>query len=145
MAQVTVRKIVEGDSHVIIRVHMVSDVVGELHNYVLLSPSDLVPVRPNTATAFRITQAWYGCATFSLVLGYNTMAPAPVWTLPPNAGNHVDFRCFGGLTDYATSPPADVDGKLWVSTIGFNSAGSQGSLVLELRKTNSASAGTGGV
>jgi hypothetical protein len=136
MAQVTILKVVEGNAHVVIRVNLASLGVGELENTVILSPSDLVPVRPNTATAFRIMQIWSGLSQFDVTLGFDTTAPVDVWTLVRGADAHVDFRSFGGLMDYATAPPAAVDGKLWISTLGFNVAGLRGSLVLELRKTS---------
>lgn len=135
MAQVTTTKVVEGESHVVIRVNLVNEEGGELINAVIISPSDLVPYRPNNATAFRIAQLWYGLDGFSATLGFDTVTPRTAWTLGAGTDSHVDFRSFGGLMDYATVPPADVTGKLWISTRGFV-LGMSGSLVLELRKTN---------
>lgn len=145
MSQVTITKVVEGDSHLVARFDFLSDgVTGELDKYVILSPSDLIPPRKNNATAFRIVQVWYGLARFDIVFGYGTLTPRPCWTLARDCDSHTDFRCFGGIMDYATAPPSDVDGKLWVTTIGFAPVGSSGTVVLELRKTNTASAGIGG-
>ena len=56
MSQVTIRKIVEGDSHLVVRVSFLSDGTGELVNDVVLSPSDIVPARPNRKQALRIMQ-----------------------------------------------------------------------------------------
>ena len=136
MSQVTITKIVEGAAHLIVRMDLLSDGSGELLNQVVLSPSDLFPPRPNNHPAFRIMQLWYGCVWFDVVLGYATLNPQPVWTIARDSDSHVDFRCFGGLRDYATVPPGDSNGKLWVSTNGFNTAGSEGTVVLELRKIN---------
>ena len=137
MAQVAITKIAEGNAHIIIRVDLKSDgVTGELVNEVILSPSDLVPSRPNNRTAFRIMQAWYGLVWFDILLGYGTVSPQTIWTISKDCDSHIDFRSFGGLMDYATYPPGDVSGKLWISTNGFGTPGSTGTLILELRKTN---------
>lgn len=135
MTQVTTTKVVEGESHVVIRVNLVNEEGGELTNVTILSPTDLVPRRINNATAFRIMQIWSGLDQFSATLGFDTVTPRDIWTLGVGVDSHVDFRSFGGLPDYATTPPADVTGKLWISTRGFV-LGAKGSLVLELRKTN---------
>lgn len=136
MPQVTVKKIVEGESHLVVRVNLLSDGTGELSNHVILSPSDLKPPRPNDRPAFRIMQVWYGMVWFDLTFSYGGINPRPVWTLARDSDSHTDFRSFGGLLDYDTVPPADDSGKLLVSTNGFAEAGSQGSLVIELRKRN---------
>ena len=140
MSQVAVTKIAEGNSHIVIRVDMLSDGSGELINRVILSPSDLEPVTKNNATAFRIMQIWSGLPAFDVTFGFGTLSPKTIWTTAVDGGNHIDFRSFGGLMDYATKPASDVDGKLWISTRNFTPVGTAGSLVLELRKTNSASA-----
>ena len=141
MAQVTVRKVVEGQSHLVLRVDLLSDGTGELANYVILSPSDLNPSMPNSIPAFRLMQAWYGMVWFDVTIGVGTVLPAPLWTLARDCDSHVDFRSFGGLIDpnvYNVQPPDD-NGKLTFSTNGFAVVGSAGSIVLELRKTNQAS------
>lgn len=134
MSQVSITKIGEGVSHIVVRMDLMSEGLAELDHEVVLSPSDLVPVRENTAPAFRIAQAWFGLVWFDVVLGFGTLQPRPVWTLARDTCSHVDFRCFGGLRDYDTAPPSDKDGKLWLSTNGFSTAGSQGHIILELRK-----------
>jgi len=133
MAQVTVTKIVEGNAHLIVRVDLLSDGSGELDQAVVLSPSDLLPPMKNDKPGFRIMQMWYGMVWFDVSLGFGTLQPSPVWTIPRDTGSHIDFRNFGGLADYATVPPSDENGKLWISTSGFI-LGSKGTLVLELRK-----------
>ena len=142
MAQVTVRKVVEGQSHLVLRVDLLSDGTGELTDYVILSPSDLNPAKPNNIPAFRIMQVWCGLVGFSLTLKTGTLAPSVLWTLSSSHDSHVDFRSFGGLIDAAVydNPPSDDDGKLTISTSSFGIAGTAGSFVLELRKTNQASA-----
>lgn len=138
MPQVVVTKVTEAVSHLVIRVDMLSDGSGELQNYVFLSPSDCNPPKPNNKPGFRIMQAWYAFVWFDVALSAGTLQPSPLWTLPRDHGPHVDFRSFGGIIDsnvYA-SPPADDTGKLRITTNGFAQLGSQGSFVLELRKTN---------
>lgn len=137
-AQVGIRKISEGPNNLVIRVDMVCT-GGEMTKQVIFSPSDLDPARPDTETAFRVMQAWWGTPGFTLFLGYNTLSDTPVWTF--SGDNHIDFRSFGGLMDYASIPPGDVDGKLWISTQGFVEIGTTGNLILDLKKTNTAVAG----
>ena len=134
MSQVTIRKIVEGSAHVVISVQLVSNGVdGELSNYVIFSPSDCNP--PLVAKpAFRIMQLWYGAAWFDMVLSFGGLVPRPAWTIARDGDSHLDFRNFGGLIDYNEVPPPDYNGDLLLSTSGFAPIGSEGSLVIELRK-----------
>ena len=142
MGQVTVRKVVEGPSHLVIRVNLQSDGTGELLNYVILSPSDLNPPIRDNVPAFRIMQIWAGLVWFDVTLKAGVAVPSTLWTHPRDYDGHVDFRSFGGLIDEAvySNPLPDDNGKLTLSTSGFNEVGSRGTLVIELRKTNQASA-----
>ena len=136
MPQVTVKKIVEGDAHLVVRVVLLSDGSGDLVKEVLVSPLDLNPPRKANRTTLRIMQIWYGMSNFDAEFGFNLLTPDAAWTVAKGTDSHVDFRNFGGLMEYPTVPPEDVDGKLWLSTAGFTVAGQTGSFVLELRKTN---------
>src|ERR1035437_9848155 len=120
MAQVTVRKVVEGQSQLVLRVDLLSDGTGELRNYVILSPSDLNPVMPNNIPAFRLTQAWYGMVWFDVTFKAGIVTPSTLWTLARDGANHIDFRSFGGLIDPAvySNPLPDDSGKLTISTNG---------------------------
>ena len=140
MGQVTVRKVVEGNSHLVLRVDLAGDGTGELDNYVILSPSDLNPRVSDNVPAFRIMQAWYGMVWFDVTIKANTVTPSVLWTLARDCDSHVDFRSFGGLIDpiVYTDPTAIDNGKLILSTNNFV-LGSAGTIVLELRKTNQAS------
>ena len=141
MSQITVTKVVEGASHVVIRVDLLGDGTGELDGHVILAPSDLNPASPNNVPAFRLMQVWYGLIWFDVALSVGTIIPSPLWSVSRDSGCHADFRSFGGLLDLNVynSPPSDDNGKLTLSTNGLLK-GSIGSLVLELRKTNQASA-----
>lgn len=136
MPQVTVTKIVEGESTLVVRVEFAGDGQPDFVRYPLLLPSQLVPPRKDNATAFRILQLWYGLQAFDLSLGFSTINSTTIWTLAQGTDSHVDFRSFGGLMDYATTPPNDVDGALWVSTVGLTGIGQMGSLAISLAKTN---------
>ena len=140
MGQVTVTKVVEGPGHLVIKIDLLSDGTGELENYVVLSPSDLNPRAADKAPAFSLLQVWYGLVWFDVAIKSGTLAPAPMWTLPRDL-DHIDFRSFGGIQDVNvySNPPADDNGKLTISTNGFDQAGSSGTIVLELRKTSRAS------
>lgn len=141
MAQVTVIKTVEGPSNIIIRVTMLSDGTGELVNYPILAGADLDPSRLGVRPLFNIRQAWYSMVWFDFTLYAGTTFPAPLWTFARDCDSHIDFRSFGGILDpnvYLKPPPVD-DGVLTISTNNFAPVGSQGSLVLEIQKTNYAS------
>lgn len=142
MAQVTVKKIVEGPSQLLLRVDLLSDGTGELKNQPILSPSDLVPPKTNNIPAFRIMQIWYGMVWFDVTFKTGTITPAVLWTLARDCDSYVDFRHFGGLIDPVvyTLPLAVDTGILTISTNGFLPIGSAGSIVLEIVKTNQASA-----
>lgn len=128
---VVTQKVTEGPSNLVLSVYFSSD-GAELNNYVLLSPSDLVPPMGNVAL-FRIMQIWYSL-TFGATLSFNSLVPRPVWVMQSGIPKHMDFRCFGGVADYNNT--AGSDGKLLISTLGY-STGANGSMVLELRKPKS--------
>ena len=139
MPQVTVTKIVEGESHVVLKVWMQNtEGTGELVNYPIFSPADCSPTRAGNKPTFRIMQMWYGCVWYDVTLGFSALVPNQVWTIARDCDSHNDFRSFGGITDPGVydNPPGQNYGTLLLSTNGFNVLGSQGSLILELRKNN---------
>ena len=142
MAQVTVLKAAEGPSRIIVRVYLQSDGTGELVNYPLLTAGDLNPARQGIKPLFNIRQAWYSMVWFDFSLFAGTLQPAPLWTFARDCDSHIDFRSFGGLLDsnVYTQPPSVDDGVLLISTNNFAPVNSMGSLVLEIQKTNYASA-----
>ena len=133
MAQVTTRKVVEGSTNLTLHVFLQSDGSGELENFVLVNPVDLSPAMP-AAPSMRIMKIWSQLVWFDVSISYGGIVPRPVWVVARDTASHVDFRCFGGLTDYASSPPSDQNGRVLISTSGFV-LGSQGSLVIEFRKS----------
>jgi hypothetical protein len=139
MAQVTITKVVEGESHLVVRLDMLSDgVSGELVNFPVLYPSGLLPARANNRPAFRIMQVWYGLVWFDITLKTAGIEPHTLWTLARDCDSHTDFRSFGGIIDSGVyeNPPDNDTGILTMTTNGFSLAGSQGTVVLELRKTS---------
>lgn len=137
MSQVSVAKITESESHVVVSVQIQGDGTGELNKFVILSPADLVPARRNVRATFRIMEVWYGLVWFDVVLGFGTVLPQQAWTLARDGQNHACLEEFGGMLDPAALlvPPPDDDGKLWISTNSLV-LGSKGSIVLDLQKTN---------
>lgn len=137
--QINIIKVSEADQALVLRINMLSDGSGELTNEPILSPSDLVPPRPNNKATFRIQQVWYSLVWFDATFGAGTLQPAVLWTLARDCDSHTDFRSFGGLLDQGVypAPPGDDNGVLTISTNGFGQLGSQGTIVLSLIKTNS--------
>ena len=134
MAQVTTRKLEEGPRNLVLHVFFESDgVSGELDNHVLLPPKDFSPAQEAKPT-LRIVQVWYALVWFDVVLKFGGIVPRPALVLARDHGPNQDFCHFGGIADTDTVPPSDNNGSLLVSTNGFAQAGSQGSLILALRK-----------
>ena len=130
MAQITTKKIVEGLNNLVLHAYFESDgFEGEMNNVVLLSPSELIPPLPGAPT-FRIVKIW-AALNFALTLKYNSQVPTPVWVISGGFSQQMDFDRFGGLSDYTAT---NSDGKLLVSSSGFASSGTNGSLVIEFRK-----------
>jgi hypothetical protein len=138
MPQVTLVKVVEGPRELTVRFNFLSDGSGELVNYPILSPQDLNPPRPLGKPTFRLLEVWYGLVWFDVTFSCGTLSPVTLLTLARDCDSHIDFQRFGGIPDqnvYA-NPPALDDGKLLVSTNGFSTAGSQGTIILTLGKLN---------
>ena len=144
MPQILVKKLEEGPSRVLIRVDLFNnDGSGELVNQVIFSGTDCkpaIPVLGPPSPVFRIMQVWYGMVWFDVTMGMGTLQPEDCWTLTRDSAVHVDFTYLGGLVDPAYydnpagNPPSDDNGRLWISTNGFNTVGSRGSLIIELKK-----------
>lgn len=140
MAQVSVIKVTESSSHLVIRLNILGDSNGDLVNQPILSPSDLNPVRPNNIPAFRIMKIWGSPIWFDAVFYSGLLSPVLLWTFARDCDFEVDLNPFGGVIDQNVYlvPPPDDSGVLNISTNNLVQ-GSVGVFVLELRKTNAAS------
>lgn len=134
MANKITRTIVsEGASKLIVSLVLEADGEGDLVNYPVLDPTvDFTPTL-ESYTQLSVAQVWYSSVWFDVVLGFNALNPVKSWVLARDTMNYQDFRYFGGLKDQAGT---DHDGKLLLSTNGFDVPGSIGTLVIELRKNN---------
>src|SRR6185503_3989170 len=120
-----------GDRHVIVQVFIQADGSGDESGHVLIDPyEDLSPSLPRKPV-FAIQEIWYDLDGFNMTLSFGGLVDTPVWTLSQGSGNSICFDCFGGLVDRNGD---DGDGKLLLSTVGFNTVGKQGSMVIKLRK-----------
>lgn len=115
---------------------------SELTNYELVDPvvydAMFEPRRIQPDMKLTIAQVWYNFAWFDGLLAFDSLVPSPSWVLPRDAGNHIDFRHFGGLADRlvdpATTTSTDRTGKILLSTSGFAVTGARGTMILEIRK-----------
>ena len=125
------RKLLEGSKRAIFHFYLEGDGSGEFNNEVLINPvADFdVPVALNTQLT--ITKIWYGSALYDAVFSFNAVAPVPSWVITADQGNYISFDYFGGLSDQSAP---DGDGKILLSTSGFNVAGTKGSLIIEVKK-----------
>lgn len=133
---VDVQKLLDGPSHVVLRVYIVGDgISSELVNYTILNPStDVVPPMPRRR-AFIVKQVWYELG-FSLSLGFNSTQPWYFWTLTPTTANEHDWCSFGGIRD--NSDPAnfglDSNGNVIITTAGLAATTNRAAFVLKLEK-----------
>ena len=128
---IAITKTNDGDRHVIVQVFMQADGSGDESGHVLIDPyEDLSPSLPRKPV-FAIQEIWYDVDGFNMTLSFGGLVDVPVWTLSQGSGNHVRFDRFGGLVDRNGE---DGDGKLLLSTVGFDAVGKQGSMVIKLRK-----------
>ena len=133
-----------GSRNLILHVHLKSDgYEGELDKHVLADPELYDGVfTPNIILPnmkLTLMQVWYSFNWFDGLISFDDTSPVPCWSLPRDSENHVDFRYFGGLAhryiDPQTSKGTARTGKLLLSTNGFAPLGSEGTLVLEIKKS----------
>ena len=134
---------------------------GEMSGLVLLDPTaDLTGV--DNKIQLIITQVWYGFSWFDMSLAFDDITGNPLFILqlPRDAQNYMDLRYFGGLKDRTSTnvpsqapntqlgqpapfptPSQDVvftsrtpTGKILATTNGYAQLGSQGHLILEVKK-----------
>jgi len=134
MAQFTTQKLVEGPNHLTLQINLLSDGSGELNNTLVFSPVDCNPPLPANRPQFIIREMWYSMVWFDITIKFGGIVPATIWTLARDCDSHIDFTKFGGLVDYRTVPPTDEYGTILLSTNGFSTANSAGSLILDMRK-----------
>lgn len=104
---------------------------GELVDHVIVDPAELgLPKYP----ALQLTEAWHSLSGFDVTLKSGGLVPRPIWTFSRESSDHIDFSRFGGLADRGDPPPSDDDGKVLISTKGFDQIGAQGALVLLFRR-----------
>ena len=137
MAQVTTQKLVEGPNHLTLQINLLSDGSGELIDFPIFTPGECNPPLAANRPQFIIREAWYGLVWFDVTLKFNGVTPFTVWTFARDCDSHIDFTKFGGLVQYQKVPPENMNGSILFSTNGFGTAGSQGTIVLDLRKIGS--------
>lgn len=133
---VNVWKIMDGPSHVTLHCWMKGDVAdGELTDYVLLDPANLVPSMPAQQDLI-LKQIWYELGGFAVTFAFQTQSGSwPFWTLTASASLQHDWRFFGGIRDRSDAVMGETStGVLLMSTQGFLSAANSGGFVLWLEK-----------
>lgn len=121
-----------GSKNFVLHVFMEQDGgLGELVDEVLVDPETYgLPQYPS----LRLEKAWGSLAWFDATLKFGGLVARPIWTFSRELNNYVNFSCFGGLSDRGDPPPSEDDGKILISTSGFDVLGSQGTLVLAFKK-----------
>ena len=124
--------LLDGPRHLIMQIFLQSDGGGnELNNFVLLDPVEDLGLQKGSR--FSIDEILFNLAGFDATISFDTglVDKNMIWVLPEGASNYVDFRPFGGFKDRST---LDGTGKILISTLGFTSVNSFGSLLLKVKK-----------
>jgi hypothetical protein len=119
---------------------------GELTNYQIFDPATdfNVPWVPQLDTSYNqaagsrlapfqmtLLQSWSSASWFDFTISFDGTIVSPTLVIARDADFYMDFRYFGGLKD-RTNP--DPTGRLLVTTRDFAPLGSNGFLVLEIKK-----------
>ncbi len=131
---ITITKLVEGPRSAVFHISLFSDgVTGELTNFTLVDPAFDFSPELNTKTRMTIEEIWYEFAGFTSKLQFNYLTKStPAWTMNGNNSSYIDMRPFGGIKDRTNT--LDGNGKLTITTNGFNTLGCQGTIVIKMRK-----------
>ena len=124
--------ILNGPRHTILQLFLQSDGSGtELDNFSILDPVEDLGL--DAGQRFSVEEILFNLAGFDATLSFETglVTQNMIWVLPEGASNYVDFRPFGGFKDRSG---LDGTGKLLLSTLGFTSVNSFGSLLVKIRK-----------
>lgn len=127
---VTITKLLEGPRHAIFHVYLKCDgASGEVVDQVIIDPVDLMPPQRNKP-ALRIDELWWDFSGFVVRFEFNSIPDTPVWTISPGT-NHICFGKIGGLADRSS---LDGTGALQFSTVGFDNAAKQGTMIVKITK-----------
>lgn len=126
---VTVKPLMAGTSRSIYFIGLESDgISGELTNQLLISPAMLgLPISARLV----IESIEYNFADFDarLLFGSTLIDKTLAWTLHSQLSGN-DFLPYGGIKD---SSDIDGSGNILISTNGFGSAGTSGTLIIKVR------------
>lgn len=131
-----------GSKRTILHVYLENDGVDEeLNNVCLLDRQiydSLTGLLTQTDMKLRVAQVWWGFSWFDGLLSFGNLAPVPSWNLTRDSNNYIDFRYFGGIPDRLippnTSTSTDRTGKILLTTNGFITPGSMGTIILDIQK-----------
>ena len=129
---VTTKQVINGERFIVLAVYLRSDgASGDLEDEVLLDPVEDLGLKANTR--LRIESVMHSFAGFDGVLEFGSGGVNPnwKWVMPAGVGHPFDFGPFGNLFD---DSGMDGNGKLMISTEGFDSEGDQGSMIIQLKK-----------
>jgi hypothetical protein len=128
---VVITKILPGNYRSQFHIFFESDgVSGELTDYVLVDP--IADLGLKSTARLAIEMMTFSLDGFDARIEFDSglVADRMIWVLPENGDNHVCFDAWGGLKDQSG---LDGTGKIQITTSGFATAGSQGSLLLMVR------------
>ena len=128
---VNITKILTGTRNTIIHVYIASDgVSGDMTDQVLIDPvADLGFSSKARMVVEKITHSFKG---FDARVEFDTglVDDKMIWVLTESS-NEFDFRPMGGMKDRSG---LDGTGKFQITTTGLDSAGDQGSMLIQVRQ-----------
>ncbi len=144
MANIVTQTIIsEGYKKAVVQFYFESDGnEGEFTNRVIFNPNTdflvpyPLPIDPNSITQYparkvTITQMWTSASWFDMTLSFDGATIVPSFVIARDCDFYLDFRYFGGLKDRVNDVPT---GNILLSTKDFAPLGSNGFLVLEIKK-----------
>ena len=126
---VNITTLADSDRNVIVRVYLASDgAEGDLSSQILIDASALTPIPVN----LHLRCMNWSFTGFQANLLWDQVPDDPIIHLPSGFAEEFDFSRFGGIPNNPTV--YGYTGDLIITTTGFDTAGDEGSLVIECTK-----------
>ncbi len=124
---VTTQILLDGKKNAVLKFTNVSDGTGE---------ADVVKVDVSALsgapTEIRLDKIWYSTNGMSVLMEWDATTDVPIWLIPLDQSDTIDFTCFGGIDNNAGTGKT---GDILFTTVGHTS-GDTYSIILWVSKLN---------